>query len=138
MRPPVSVIRTRPSISGACERIRPSTRYSLSSLGPSTIASTVRPRSARSLPRAIGCWSDSRKSFRRSFSSAGTGSPRGSEPEPGSGEYVKAPTLSSSARRTNSQSSANSASPSPGNPTMKVVRMAIPGTRSRIRAAIAR
>ncbi len=36
--------------------------------------------------RAIGCWSDRRKSFRRSFSSAGTGSPSASEAEPGSGE----------------------------------------------------
>ena len=72
--------------------------------------------------------------MRRSFSPAGTGSPSGSDPEPGSGEYAKAPTLSSSAARTNYQSSANSASVSPGKPTMKVVRIAMSGTISRIRS----
>ena len=129
---------SRPSISGACERIRPSSRYSCSSRRALDDRLEVRPRSARSFLRAMGAGARAGTPRRRSFSSAGIGSPSGSEPEPGSGEYVKAPMLSSSARRGRTRRARGTPRRPPrGIPTMNVVRTAISGTLARIRASIA-
>ncbi len=53
---------------------------------------------------------------------------------PSSSEKVKTPTLSKAPSFTKASSSSNSASVSPGKPTMNEVRTVKPGTRSRIRS----
>src|ERR1022692_1570189 len=55
-------------------------------------------------------------SRREDFSSNETGSPSISEPDPGSGEYVKTPALSKRTASRNSLTSRKSFSSSPGNP----------------------
>jgi hypothetical protein len=95
-------------------------------------------RFARFFECEISCWIAMSAARRSSFSSCGTGSPSASAPEPGSGEYVKTPTLSKRTASRNPSTSEKSSSVSPGNPTMNVERIESPGSRVLIPSKILR
>ncbi len=72
-----------------------------------------------------------KRARRSSFTASGSAPGSWFARAPSTGEYAKQPTRSSSASRRNASSSSNSASVSPGNPTMKVDRSVMSGQAAR-------
>ena len=122
---------TTPSISGASAIVRPMDPVS-DTESMSTVC--VLPTFCCSFCELIDCCNAMNCSQRACFTSSGTGSGSSLAAAPFTGEYWKQPTRSNWAASMKRNSSSNSVSVSPGNPTRKVERTVRSGQRSRHRA----
>ena len=101
--------------------------------GWSTMARTVLPTCALLISAAIFCWSFIAFLKRACFTFAGNWPSIFAAREPSSCEYMNTPSRSNRVRAMKSRRYSNSSSVSPGKPTMKVVRIAMPGMPARMR-----